>query len=79
MDKGEWKLYDFEYEKRKTLNKIEKNSIEIEKLRLKKREIEVGIAEIDLQISEKLNKMDTLRQTIQWCEEKINELEEPDG
>ncbi len=75
-DKGEWKLYDYEYESKKLENKIERTLIEVDKIRIQKREIENSLGQLDLNISDKLNNMDLIRDKINWCKGKIKELKD---
>lgn len=73
MDKGEWNLADYTFEKAKQSNELVRKQIEIDKLTIRKRELELEISGIDLNISEHTNKMESIKQTIAWCEKKIEE------
>lgn len=73
MDKGEWNLADYTFEKAKQSNELVRKQIEIDKLTIRKRELELEISGIDLNISEHTNKMESIKQTIAWCQKKIEE------
>jgi hypothetical protein len=75
VEKGEWSLADYKCELAKTKNQKERLAILTEKEKIKKREIELQIAECDQAITKIQNDSDILDKTIVWIESMIKKLE----
>ena len=73
MDKGEWNLADYKFEKVRQENEIRRKNIEIQKWNIKKEELKLELDGIDLNISKLLEDIEVNKKSVQWCEDHIKQ------
>ena len=73
---GAWKKCTLEIEMKKTLNEIEHNRIQKQRLLLDKQEQELKVSDFDVKIEEIDNKINTLNKSIEWFKGRLEVVKE---
>ncbi|MHA1329931.1 MAG: hypothetical protein ACTSR2_02530 [Candidatus Hodarchaeales archaeon] len=73
-DLGEWNKETYNIQYKKKLNEIEKERLNLQKIIIKKKEIENEIEKCDIQIKEKENFINLLKRESNWLEEKNRKI-----
>ena len=74
-DLGEWDKTEYEFQRRKTLNQIEKEEIQIARWDCETREIYLKISDLKLSTDKAQERIDKMKKEIDWINEKKGELE----